>query len=106
MKLRQATAQAQLVTSEDNTVDDIPINGAGKGESQGYFLADGKKKVYLPNTQPDIDSTLQQLIQLIDDLIVSISQTNVAIGAPVDVTFQPKAELIKGQLEIIKDTLK
>src|SRR5690606_12173371 len=57
------------------------ILSKGQGQSQGALILDGGKKTYIPNTQPDLETTLTHLITALEKVVTALNQAAAGLQA-------------------------
>ena len=65
IKVLNATAQDGKVTINGLTPDDVKLTVAGQGTSSGFLLVAEDNSVYIANTQPDLQTVIEQLKQVL-----------------------------------------
>lgn len=125
VKILEAECEAGIVTAEGLPVPGTDVLSNGVGASEGALLLDGEKRVYIPDTTPDLEEAIEKLIDVItsaSDALTQIATSLTAIGAvptpvwvppptiPADVVIitAKVAELaaVSVELTALKETLK
>lgn len=76
-KILEATCLAGVVTCEGRAVLTAEILGEGVGPSIGALLMEQGKQYYIPKTSPDLETTLENLV----DVLTTIATALTSIGA-------------------------
>lgn len=82
-KVIESSCVGGVVTAEGFPVTTAEIISSGVGQSDGVMLMEKDKQYYIPNTQPDLNKTLDDTIKAlgkISDAINLICETMTAIN--------------------------
>ena len=74
-KVIEATCVDGKVSVAGNVIDSVEILTAGVGESSGLLIIDADKAYYLTVNTPDLKTTVEKVIELIEDLASAITKT-------------------------------
>lgn len=108
----QASCSGGEVTAEGVKVETAVILSEGEGESQGALVMDREKQFYIPNTTPDLNTTLEKLIAALNHVVTGLNAAGSALdgisgGAGVPVTAAAtQITPIVTELETLKGALK
>lgn len=87
--------------------EDVTTLSQGNSDSQGFAVIGDSVAVYIVNTQPDLQTTINQLVAVCDQLIsigdsqYIIGATGAAFGTPLK-SVSESSKQIKKQLEDLK----
>lgn len=80
-KILDATCENGEVKCEGFVVPETTILSKGQGQSQGALILDGGEKTYIPNTQPDLETTLTHLITALEKAVTALNQAAAGLQA-------------------------
>jgi hypothetical protein len=78
-----ATCENGVVTAEGVVVPGTVILSQGVGPSSGILVIDEDKKYFVAKTSPDVDATLESVIDALEAIVATIGALKSAVTNPV-----------------------
>lgn len=104
---------AGKVSIEGYEIPDAQVMSAGKAQSQGTAFMDGDKTKYIPNNTGDIETTLQKIVDVLQQIATALTTidakpTGGTGSAPVATVASQVAQInaIRTELNTLKGALK
>ncbi len=95
-KFVSATCEGGVVTADGVSVASVTILGEGVGPSSGVLVIDEDQLTYIPKTSPDLDGTLEKVIDALQAASDGLGSASSGLTA-----LAPIADPIAGPLAII-----
>lgn len=109
-KIFTANCQGGVVTTEGLTLD-ADIVASGQGQSSGAVILEKDHAVYLPNTQPDLETTIEKLSESLGKLTEILAAIGAGMTGPTTAppgtlaTDLAEITALKAELDALKGNL-
>lgn len=102
-KIIKAEIKDGKLSIENVNPDDVQIIGQGEKDSFGFVLFGDENCIYIANTQPDLQETINELAATCDEM-ATLCQTSIGAGTnTIDKPFIAQAEKFQSISSKLKD---